>query len=537
MRSGKILLTVFLLLSCSPTGKKDSTMRALPFEVTGSTEAKPFFETGLLLLHNFEYDDAAEAFREAQKLDPEFVMAYWGEAMSYNHPVWRSQNAEKGRTTLNKLGPDPETRIGKARTAIEKGFVASLDILYGKEPKEARDRAYSEAMGKMYEQYPANHEVAAFYALSLLGIEEGFVKEFNTKGAEIAEKILAENPQHPGALHYLIHSDDHPEYAKFALAAANNYAKVASYAGHALHMPSHIYLALGMWDEVVRSNEVSWKAGVDRKAKKGLNNDALNYHGHWWLEYGYLQQGRVERAMQLLQDQVRFTNELPSLRSRYHLIAMLGHYRSETNDWMAGKEISFETRGLELSIRSTGNLLNGMAAFQQKDAKGLDGVIQTLEKDVAAATHMKVEAGGVTMCGGKVYADGIPTEYDIMKSNIIVYELKGMAAWLKGDVKVAETFLLQATEQEDKIGYFFGPPDIIKPTHEFFGDFLLAIGRPQEAYTQFEKALKRAPGRLLSLKGELDAARQIKDQPKVEELEKVLEEMLKNSDEKVRKNS
>ena len=182
-------------------------------------------------------------------------------------------------------------------------------------------------------------------------------------------------------------------------------------------------------------------------------------------------------------------------------------------------------------------LMDGMAAFKQKDLQALDKVIRTSDEELAAANKMKLEAGGVTICGGAAYAAGIPSEMDFKKATLIGLELKAMSAWLKDHRKEAETWFLQATELEDQIGYFFGPPDIIKPTHEFFGEFLLATGRPQEAYVQFESALKRAPGRLLSLRGELNAARQIKDQTKVEELEKVLEEMLKNSDEKVRKNS
>ena len=196
------------------------------------------------------------------------------------------------------------------------------------------------------------------------------------------------------SLHYLIHSDDHPEHAKLALAAANDYAKVASYAGHALHMPSHIYLALGMWDEVVRSNEVSWQAGVDRKEKKGLDNDALNYHGHLWLEYGYLQQGRDERAGQLLQDQFNFARELSSRGSRFHLLAMLGHYRVAMNDWTARNDIVIDTKDLSFFIRSTGMLMDGMAAFKQKDLQALDKVIRTSDEELAAANKMKLEAGG-----------------------------------------------------------------------------------------------------------------------------------------------
>jgi hypothetical protein len=302
MKTYTFLLALCLLLSCSTPAKKEKQENNLPFEVTGSVDALPHFDKGLLLLHNFEYDDAAEAFIKAQQTDSTFAMAYWGEAMTYNHPVWGDVDVEKARATLSKLGSTTEEREAKTKTDLEKDFIKAVSILYGEGSKPDRDKEYAAAMEKVYERYPGNHEAAAFYALSLLGAKESLTlwEDQNIKGAEIAEAILKENPSHPGALHYLIHSDDHPAHAQKALAAADTYAKVASYAGHALHMPSHIYLALGMWDNVVSSNEVAWKASLDRQERKKLDNNHLSYHAHMWLQYGYLQQGRFDRAKELI---------------------------------------------------------------------------------------------------------------------------------------------------------------------------------------------------------------------------------------------
>jgi tetratricopeptide (TPR) repeat protein len=306
---------------------------------TSSAEARSDFERGLLLLHNFEYADARDLFRQAERKDPSFALAYWGEAMTYNHPVWHSQNTAGARKVLEKY---EEMRKAHRHTlpALEADLVSSLDFLYGDGSKAERDKMYSDFMEKLYEKYKGNHDVAAFYALSLLGLAEGWNKELCNRAAEISAQILRENPVHQGALHYYIHAEDHPEYAKLALEQANDYATVASYSGHALHTPSHIYLARGLWDDVVRSNEVSWQAGVDRKKAKGITNDALNYHSHWWLEYGYLQQGRFARAEQLLKDQLAFTSELPSPSARTHFVIMRAHYLLETNDWQ--NRLAFE---------------------------------------------------------------------------------------------------------------------------------------------------------------------------------------------------
>jgi hypothetical protein len=528
MKTYFTFLGVWLLLSCTPQSKTENRLVALPFAVTGSAEAIPSFQKGLLLLHNFEYDDAAEAFLEAQKIDSSFVMAYWGEAMTYNHPVWGDLDLEKARATLQKLGESPKARVEKAKSALEADFLNAIEVLYGDGSKPDRDKQYSDYMETVFERYPGNHEAAAFYALSLLGIKTGWSKweEANEKGAEISEAILKENPTHPGALHYLIHSDDHPEHAKHALAAANDYATVASYAGHALHMPSHIYLALGMWDDVVSSNEISWQAGVDRKERKGLTNEDLNYHAHIWLEYGYLQQGRYENARRLVENQVKFTTDLPSESGRFTLQQMKGYYLFETDEWTGEiADINIETKDLTLSIRSVGYLIDGAKAFHEKDELALNKVIQALETDLARATLLKNDNENISICGVKALVDKIPSVGELKRTEFISLELKGMLAWMNNDMNEAEKLFREAVSKGD--GYLYGPPNILKPSQELFAEFLLAQNRPKEAFDQFELILKLAPNRLRSLKGELEAARQTNNAQKVAELEKKLAEILK----------
>ena len=181
-----------------------------------------------MYLHSFEYEDAAEAFQKAQKIDPGFVMAYWGEAMTYNHPLWREQNFEKGNAILNQLAPTPGERIAKAKTELEKDFIKGVNILYGTGNKTERDSSYAAFMEKLYQKYPGNNEVASFYSLSLIGkAVAGRQTKVFEQAANIAKEVIERNPLHPGALHYIIHAYDDPEHATLALSTADKYAKVA----------------------------------------------------------------------------------------------------------------------------------------------------------------------------------------------------------------------------------------------------------------------------------------------------------------------
>jgi tetratricopeptide (TPR) repeat protein len=496
---------------------------------TASAGAKSDFEQGLLLLHNFEYPDARDLFREARRKDPSFALAYWGEAMTYNHPVWHSQNTAGAREVLERY-----EKIRKANTEAlpppEADLVSSLELLYGDGTKAERDKAYSDFMEELYEKYSGNHDVAAFYALSLLGLAEGWDKELCNRAAEISAQILHENPVHPGALHYYIHAEDHPEYAKLALDQANDYAKVASYSGHALHMPSHIYLALGLWDDVVRSNEVSWQAGVDRKKAKGLTNDALNYHSHWWLEYGYLQQGRFARAEQLLKDQLAFTRQLSSPSARTHFVIMRAHYLLETNDWQ--NPLAFEqvkVKDLRLEIRTLDRFVTGLIAFRDGDKNRLSELLAGIQADISRSEQNSVINEGMTQCNPVPFAQSGISRIAIRQATLLKEELSGLSALVNRDTVRARAYFKTAVEMEEQNGHFFGPPEIIKPTLEFYGEFLLAIGHPDLALSSFEEALRKTPGRNQSLLGLRAACMRVGECTKEKEISEILKNNLRNT--------
>ncbi len=525
MKWTTIILMPFLILflyGCTSSNKKSNDqLGEITFLVHGNKEAQSFFLKGLLLLHSFEYDDAAENFVKAEGLDSTCVMAYWGEAMTYNHPLWRFQDYEKGKAALNKLAVTQEARESKASDDLEKDFVAAAGVLYGKGTKAQRDSAYASYMEMMYKKYPGNNEVASFYSVALLGsVEVGRDDAVYEHAAEIAKEVLTRNPDHPGALHYLIHSYDDPKHAALALDAADKYAVVAPAAGHALHMPSHIYLALGMWDKVVSSNEAAWAATVARKENKKLMNDALGYHYFQWLQYGYLQQGRKEDAKKLLEEMKVYCDTLPTSRAREHVLFMKSTYLIETGDWNSDvANITVDLIDINISTRAMNYFVEGMKAFNKKDDRALSESILKLNSERMSEAQ-KVSGSAVASC---MSVNGYTANLlDVQQAEVMEIELRSLQSWMKRDTTATEKFFKQATTLENSISYSFGPPVIVKPSNEMYGEWLLEINKPVEAMEQFNLALQESPNRILSLQGEMKAATIIGDQAMAAEADSVL---------------
>ncbi len=492
-----LYLSLCLLTSC---GQKRAQLGEVEFSVTGKPEAQPYFEKGLLLLHSFEYEDAAEEFQKASEIDPDFAMAYWGEAMTHNHPLWRYQDGASADSVIALLGATPSERVLKAQTPIEKDFITGVNILYGEGTKAFRDSAYAAHMGELYQKYPGNDEVAAFYSIALIGsVPVGRDVKVYEHAAMIAKEVLARNPKHPGALHYTIHAYDDPDHASLAMMVADAYAQVAPDAGHALHMPSHIYLASGLWDKVVSSNEVAWAADKKRKEEKNLTNEDLNYHALHWLMYGYLQQGRIAEAKKLVDDMKTYCAELPSSRARTHLIYLKTTYLVETNDY-DGEVASIEVdkRDLNIATRALDHFAHGMQAYHADACLTLDSIIRHMTAE-RLLEEEKSSGSVVRTCSG--VNSLIPDALDLQCAQIMEIELHALQAWEHNDDVGAEKLLRQAVDMESSSSFIYGPPSIVKPSYELYGEWLLAHNRPKEAMQQFERALKVHPGRALSVKG------------------------------------
>ena len=232
---------VVLLMSGGSAVAQLKNVGTVVFPTSGSPEAQKYFLRGAAILHSFGWKQAIEQFHKAQELDPDFAMAYWGEALCYNHPLQNEGNLEEPRQVLKRLGATPEARLAKAPTDREKGFLRAVEAKFFNEGDAAQRKfAYRDAMQQLYEAYPNDHEVASYYALSLLSAASrmgGQRHRVEVLAGSIAMKIFAENPNHPGAAHYLIHSYDDPVHAPIGLRAARVYAKIAPAATHALQYP------------------------------------------------------------------------------------------------------------------------------------------------------------------------------------------------------------------------------------------------------------------------------------------------------------
>jgi tetratricopeptide (TPR) repeat protein len=489
---------LLLIVSCKQQKPAKDFLGVVDISVSGKKSAQPHFEKGLLLLHSFEYEDAREAFQEAQKEDPEMAMAFWGEAMTYNHSLWQDQDYEAASTVLTKLD---NLNLEKTTSEIEQDLIESVHILYQpKTEKNQRDLDYANFMEGLNKKYPDNQEVAAFYALSLLGsVEEGRDDTIYGKGAKIAKGILKENPNHPGALHYLIHSYDDPDHATLALDAANAYSKVAPDASHALHMPSHIYVAMGMWDNVISSNIASYQASLNRMKKKELDNDARGYHAFHWLEYGYLQIENYEEAKKMVLDMESFASEKPSKKARVHLVFLKGTYLAETDDWKGDiSNIPVDITDLNISVRSQYHFLEGMKAYKEGNSQKLDSVLNIMDQDINRETFV-INEGSSKLCSN-VSRDGA-TKTDLKESQIRQNQLLALQAEMENNQILAEEHFLKSITLENSISYSYGPPSIHKPTHELYGDWLLSQKRNEEAGQQYEIALKNGPKRFRALEG------------------------------------
>lgn len=496
-----------LFIACQDNESKQSNVSAenviqlgeLDFEVSGQAHAQEAFKKGLLLLHSFEYKDARQAFVKAQQQDSLFLMAYWGEAMTYNHSLWQQQELEKGDSIVQLIKTIQQHHTVEI-SDLEKDFLESLNYLYGTKTKTERDLAYKEYMKGLVGKYPNNHEVSAFYAISLLGASRnGRDEELYGKSAEIAQGILKENPHHPGALHYLIHSFDDPINAPLAKDAADKYSKVAPDAAHALHMPSHIYVALGQWNNVVNSNIASWNASLSKRK----NDESIegSYHALNWLQYGLLQRNEIDLATELVNRMVAYTEKNPSKKARSYLLAMKGAHMVETDSWSGPiADLTIQVDDLPIIKRTGYAYLEGMKAFAKKDQERLNEIIYEIRNDKYQAL-LSLGDKTYAMCSSGGFENKPPNQLDVNMVSIMEMQLQAAQLQLKDQDEQAIALLQTASSMDDTLSYSAGPPLIFKPASEAYAEILMAHNSYDRSMLAFQKSLKRNPRRMHSLKG------------------------------------
>jgi tetratricopeptide (TPR) repeat protein len=454
------------------------------------------FDRALALLHNFWYARALERFQQVAKRDPKCGMAYWGAAMTYNHPFWDPPSQADRTAASDLLRKGLSAREASAR---ERLYLTAAVLLFqdGGAGKSAHDVRYRDAMADLYARYP-DDESKLFYGLAILcAVPEGS-KGFDQQeqAAKLFEQVYARQPDHPGVLHYLIHAYDDPEHAQQGLQAARAYAKAAAAVPHALHMPSHIFTRLGYWDESAATNLKGWQASeadLKRAHESGAYRD---FHSLTYLEYAYLQMGRyrdAQRTVDIIAAQYRAlpskqtAPDTPELQSRhvrgrtiytvpdrvvYGYFDMLVRLLVEMGRWkeIAGIPLVVSSRDFEAVKLQW----EAKAAEKRKDPQAAE----------AAATKLVALA---QQPGQHPFAQQIIT--------LQAKEAEAFAARAAGNDERAVAKLEEAATIEDSIDDLSQPPYPAIPANELCGNLLLELKRPKEATIYFQKAWKRTPNR------------------------------------------
>jgi tetratricopeptide (TPR) repeat protein len=459
------------------------------FPVSCDPAVQKSFERGVALLHSFWYEEAEKEFIHISAEAPNCAMAHWGVAMSLWHQLWNEPDKKVIARGMEEVHL-AKTTDGPT-TPREKSYIAAIAAFYGDSKKldhEARSKAYSDAMKKVYETYPDDHEAAVFYALSLLASEPHDDATFANRkqAAAILEKLFASEPDHPGVAHYLIHAYDKPQLAQLGLPAARRYAQVAPAAPHALHMPSHIFARVGLWQDDINSNLASIAASR-KTAAMGMGGEGHQFHAMDFLFYAYMQSGRdadaralIEeiRAMPNKKDDMYGTGYDPHAATLSHLSAM---YPIEMHDWATAAALPpTEVQGTAEDSTIYWARAIGSAHLRKPE---------DVRKDLTAieSIHKKLAAEKSEFAGS------------------VEDDRKEAAAWLafaEGKDDDAVEAMRQIADKEDSTGE---EPEGI-PAREMIADMLLEAKRPQQALAEYQTDLKLNPNRFDGLYGAARAA-------------------------------
>ena len=475
--------TVAMLLMASPWvhSAELTGLGTVTFPTSGSGPAQDHFLRGVTIMHSFGWKEARAEFQAAQRLDPDFAMAYWGESLCYNHPLISEWDAETPKAVLRRLGNTPEERLAKAPTHREKGFIRAVEALVlGDGDTLTRRRAYMEAMGDLYDAYPDDEEVAAFYALSLLmsaGRGDEAMRN-NVLAGSVALQLLDRNPNHPGAAHYTIHAFDDPVHAPLALPAAHVFARIAEKVSHARHMPSHIFIQRGMWDQVSASNQSAYEAAVDGYEPGDRLDDMV--HALDWGQYGDLQRGDYERAARWIELMEGIAeragdNHLAATR----LAEVKARYVIEREAWQP-EPFTDQNKATEL-------LASGLGAVHRGDIDLAERIANRLAEKANEAAS----------------SDDLRFYYSLSDKplKIMNREVAGLLEIARGNAEAGLALLSEGVDIAESMRPPNGAPNPLKPPHELYGEALLTAGRPEEALAVFERSLERMPNRPLSLRG------------------------------------
>jgi len=358
------LVSVLLVLrnAQSATAPEPGDLRGVgkvTFPITCAPDVQSDFARGVALLHSFFYEEARRVFTSVADRDPKCAMAQWGIAMTWWHPIWTPPTPDEMRAGKAAIEKAMSLEAGTDR---ERGFITALNTYYNTPdsssaaavgqschgPVGPRDRviAYEKAMRQLRDKHPDDFEVQTFYAFAVLST--GYATPNDTtlskqlEAAGILEKLWKQNANHPGVVHYLIHAYDYPQFAQRGLTAAQLYDDIAPWVPHALHMPSHIFTRLGMWDESIAANQASAEASRAYAAMRHRDaSEAEELHALDYMAYSYLQEAQDAEAKKIVDiaAKVKKTNPELEFSAAYALAAIPTRYAFERNDWAAAANL------------------------------------------------------------------------------------------------------------------------------------------------------------------------------------------------------
>ena len=488
----KAILSFIVIALFSPAQAQTYSNWGMVFPTSQGGEAQEHFLEGVTDMHLHEFEDAGEHFRAAQRLAPDFAMAYWGEALNQHRTIWSIHRLDTARAVLQRLGSTPGERVAKAPTPREKAYLGAVEILFGEGIQVERQSAYSTAMRELNEAYPDDIEALAWYTLSLMRETPPGMTRQQTRSlmAGNSVRVLAQNPRHPGANRYLIQSTDDPENTDLGILAVLNLQMIDTDAEEALHIPSHYYIHHGMWEAAADSNMRAFTSSMAWVNEHDWSLEDLNSHNYGHLlqfaNYGYLQAGNLAEAAKI---RVR-------VQSDYVASGQAGPIEAPFADVHARAV-------LDLEQWQDAEMLAELARLYTVRNAGLWEAI-----GIAAARAGNLDLANEALL---VLSDmgGAPASQGAISAR----HVEGLIHLARGHNEIALQILGDAAQLnwEQPVTLLGVPPRPLKPTLELYAETLLQVGEAEEALIQFEQALTRYSGRTNLMLGAARAAEQLGD--------------------------
>jgi tetratricopeptide (TPR) repeat protein len=475
------------IIICSPGKEEFGTVE---FMTSCKEGAKEDFNMAVKLLHSFEYEEAEKVFAKVIDEDPECAMAYWGVAMSNFHPLWSPATPyelKKGAKAIEIA------RLIPNKTKREEAYINAIATYYAdweKTDHRTRCLKFEMAMKNLHTANPGDNEATIFYALSLDAAADPSDKTYAKQkaAANLLDSLYSKFPNHPGIVHYIIHTYDAPELAKLALPAARRYASVAPSSAHALHMPSHIFTRLGLWDECIQSNlnsVSSAKCYAEAAGIKGHWDEEL--HGLDYLVYAYLQKGDNSHAKQQL-DYLNTIKEVypANFKIAYAFAAIPARYVIENKLWKEAATLPFQNANFDWEN------------YQWEKA------ITHFARLLGCVNTNKIPAARVELSQLHQIYKKLSEQKDVFKSNKVLVQIKASEAWIlfkEGKINEALQLMKDAADLEDKTGKHPVTPGDIVPARELLGDMFMQMNKPSEAFNAYKESLEKTPNRFNGVYG------------------------------------